>query len=247
MLTLDELIRYNRHIILPEFGIAGQEKLKNSKVLVIGAGGLGSPVLLYLTAAGVGNIGIVDFDIVSESNLQRQILYDVQDIGKNKVEIAVNKLKKQNPNCNFTSYIFPFDKSNALEIIKNYDVVVDCSDNFQTRFLSNDACVILDKPLIFGAIYKFEGQVSVFNYKNGPTYRCLIPEIPDKDEIQPSSQIGVIGVIPGVIGSIQASECIKVITGIGEILSGKLFVINLLNFSTNIISFPKSNIRITEL
>jgi adenylyltransferase/sulfurtransferase len=247
MLTKDELKRYNRHIIMPEFGLRGQEKLKKAKILVIGAGGLGSPVLLYLTASGVGNIGIIEYDLISETNLQRQILYSVDDIGKSKVEVAVNKLKNQNPYTNFIVYDFPFNKSNALEIIKNYDVIVDCSDNFATRFLVNDTCVILDKPFIFGAIYKFEGQVSVFNYKKGPTYRCLIPDIPKDSEVPSCSEIGVLGVIPGIIGCMQAAECIKVITEIGEVLSGKLFVIDILNFSTNIISFSKSDISITEL
>jgi adenylyltransferase/sulfurtransferase len=247
MLNQEEYKRYNRHIIMSEIGIEGQEKIKKSKVLVVGAGGLGSPVLLYLTAAGVGNIGIVEFDTVSETNLQRQILYNFEDIGKSKVEIALNKLMLQNPVCKFDIYDFPLKKTNALNVIKNYDIVVDCTDNFPTRFLINDCCAILNKPLIFGAIYKFEGQVSVFNYNNGPSYRCLVPEIPKQGEVQTCSEIGVVGVLPGIIGSIQASECLKVILGIGEILSGKIFVFDALNFSTNIITFEKSKIKITEL
>jgi len=246
-LTNNELKRYNRHIIMPEIGLQGQQKIKDARVLVVGAGGLGSPVLLYLTAAGVGTIGIVDFDTVSETNLQRQILYDTDDIGKPKVEIAKRKLSAQNPKTNFNIYNFPLDNFNAIEIIDKYDVVVDCTDNFSTRFLINDATSILNKPLVFGAIYKFEGQVSVFNYKNGPSYRCLVPEMPENEEGINCAEIGVIGVIPGIIGSLQASECIKVITGIGNILSGQLFVIDVLNFSTNIISFPKSENIITKL
>lgn len=239
-LSKSELKRYNRHIIMPEIGIKGQEKLKDAKVLVIGAGGLGCPVLQYLSAAGVGTIGICDFDFVDESNLQRQILFDTADIGKPKALIAKQKLEKQNPYINFYVHDFKLDKTNALELFKQYDIVVDGSDNFPTRFLVNDACVITGKPLVFGAIYKFEGQVSVFNYRGGPTYRCLVPEQPDSSEMLSCSQIGVMGVLPGIIGAYQANEVIKIITGVGTVLSGKLLMIDTLGVSHNIIEFKRN-------
>ena len=239
-LSKNELKRYNRHIIMPEIGISGQEKLKNAKVLVIGAGGLGCPVLQYLTAAGVGTIGICDFDYVDESNLQRQILFGTEDIGKSKAKIAKQKLAAQNPYLQFNVHDFKLDKNNALELFAGYDIIVDGSDNFPTRFLVNDACVITGKPLVFGAIYKFEGQVSVFNYQGGPTYRCLVPEQPDNSEMPSCSQIGVIGVLPGIIGAYQASEVIKIITGTGNILSGKLLMIDTLGVTHDIIEFKRN-------
>lgn len=224
---------------MPEVGLIGQEKLKQAKVLVIGAGGLGCPVLQYLTAAGVGTVGILDYDKVSISNLHRQILFTDEDLGKPKTERASQKLKKLNPLVNFRIHNVKLTKENALEIISKYEIIVDGSDNFSTRFLVNDACVILDKPLVFGAIYKFMGQISVFNYRNGPTYRCLFPEQSVDDEIPNCSTIGVIGVIPGIIGTMQASETIKIIIEKGEVLSGKLFQIDALSFKTDIISFEK--------
>lgn len=239
MLNREELKRYNRHIIMSEVGIAGQKKLKAAKVLVIGAGGLGCPILQYLTAAGVGNIGVVDYDVVSESNLQRQILFTPDDLGKSKAEIAVRKLKLQNPFVNFDIYNFPLDKNNVLEIFKKYDIIVDGSDNFPTRFLINDACVISGKPLVSGAIFKFFGQVSVYNYQNGPTYRCIFPEQPEDDELPNCSTIGVIGVIPGIIGSLQANEVIKIILGKGETLSGTLLQIDTLSFQIDRIKFDR--------
>ena len=248
-LSKSELKRYNRHIIMPEIGIKGQQKLKDAKVLVIGAGGLGCPVLQYLSAAGVGTIGICDFDFVDESNLQRQILFDTGDIGKSKALIAKQKLAKQNPYITFNVHDFKLDKSNALNLFKQYDIIVDGSDNFPTRFLVNDACVITGKPLVFGAIYKFEGQVSVFNYRSGPTYRCLVPEQPDSSEMLSCSQIGVIGVLPGIIGAYQASEVIKIITGVGAPLIGKLLMIDTLGVTHNIIEFKRNEktANITEL
>ncbi len=248
-LSKSELKRYNRHIIMPEIGIKGQQKLKNAKVLVVGAGGLGCPVLQYLSAAGVGTIGICDFDFVDESNLQRQILFDTTDIGKSKAAVAKQKLTKQNPYVNFIVHDFKLDKSNALSLFRQYDIIVDGSDNFPTRFLVNDACVITGKPLVFGAIYKFEGQVSVFNYRSGPTYRCLVPEQPDSSEMLSCSQIGVIGVLPGIIGAYQASEVIKIITGVGEPLSGKLLMVDTLGVSHSIIEFKRNEktANITEL
>jgi sulfur-carrier protein adenylyltransferase/sulfurtransferase len=240
MLSQEELKRYNRHIILQEFGMEGQEKLKAAKVLVIGSGGLGSPLLLYLAAAGIGSIGIVDDDIVSESNLQRQILFNTEDVGNQKSVAAQGKLKKLNPLINIISYPNRLTSANALEIIKDFDIVVDGSDNFSTRYLCNDACIILNKPLVFGSIFKFEGQVTVFNYNNGPTYRCLFPEPPLAGEVPNCSQIGVLGVLPGLIGSLQANEVIKIVTGIGEVLSGKLFVIDLLTMKSQTYKFSKN-------
>lgn len=236
-MTDKELTRYNRHIILPEIGIEGQEKLKQAKVLVIGAGGLGCPVLQYLVAAGVGHIGIVDNDKVDESNLQRQILYSTEDIGKYKAEVAKEKLLKQNPFVNLTSHTCFLTSKNAIEIINQYNIIVDGSDNFPTRYLVNDACVILNKPLVFGSIFKFEGQVSVFNYKGGPTYRCLYPAPPAANEVPNCSEIGVIGVLPGIIGTLQSNEVIKIITGIGEVLSGKLLTVDAPSMNIETFSF----------
>jgi len=245
--TIEENKRYNRHIILSEIGYEGQKKLKNAKVLVIGAGGLGCPVLQYLTAAGVGSIAISDFDSVSESNLQRQILYNTDDIGKPKAEIAAERLKKLNPNVNFTIYNLAISKQNVFQIIENQDVVIDCSDNFPTRYLVSDACVIKSKTLVFGAIYKFDGQVSVFNYKNGPTYRCLFPEQPTESESINCDSIGVLGVLPGIIGTFQANEVLKIILQIGEVLSGKLLQIDALKMQFNTITFSKDqNYSIVE-
>lgn len=244
MLDQDELNRYSRHILLSEIGISGQEKLKLAKVLVIGAGGLGCPVLQYLTAAGVGTLGIVDFDKVDASNLQRQILYAVDDIGKSKVDCAVHRLSGQNPHIHFVSYNAQLSNQNALEIIKNYDIVIDGTDNFPTRYLVNDACVLMNKPLIYGSINKFEGQVSVFNYSNnknekGPTYRCLFPNPPASADVPNCSEAGVLGVLPGIVGTLQANEAIKIITGIGEVLSGKLFMINALTLQNYTIAFER--------
>ncbi len=240
MLSKSELKRYNRHIIMPEIGLKGQQKIIDATVLVIGAGGLGCPVLQYLTAAGVGTLGICDFDYVDESNLQRQILFGTDDIGKSKAKTAANKLALLNPNIKFNIHDLKLDKTNALELFAQYDIIVDGSDNFPTRFLVNDACVISGKPLVFGAIYKFEGQVSVFNYQSGPTYRCLVPEQPDSSEMLSCSQIGVIGVLPGIIGSYQASEVIKIITGLGDVLSGKILLVDTLGVNHNIIEFKRN-------
>ncbi len=240
-----ELARYNRHIIIPEFGLGAQQKLKAAKVLVVGSGGLGSPVLLYLAAAGIGTIGIVDFDVVDESNLQRQILFGISDLGKSKVEIAKEKLQSLNPHINIITINAQLTSKNALEIIKDYDVVADGTDNFPTRYLVNDACVLLGKTNIYASIFQFEGQVSVFNYRNkngelGPNYRDLYPS-PSPPGLVPScAEGGVLGVLPGIIGSLQASETIKVITGIGEPLSGKIFVFDALSFETRILRFKRS-------
>ena len=233
----EELARYNRHIIIPEFGFEAQQKLKAANVLVIGCGGLGSPVLLYLAAAGVGNIGIVDFDVVDDSNLHRQVLFGVDDIGKPKVEAAKRRLQSLNPHINIELYNTQLTSQNALDIIKNYDVVADGTDNFPTRYLVNDACLLLDKPNVYASIFQFEGQVSVFNYVNakgdrGPNYRDLYPIPPPPGLVPNCAEGGVLGVLPGIIGSLQASEVIKVITGVGETLSGRFFTFDALTFET---------------
>lgn len=222
-------MRYSRQIILPEVGVIGQAKLTNASVLVVGAGGLGCPVLLYLAAAGVGRIGIIDADKVDVTNLQRQVLYVTEDEGKSKAETAAKRLSALNPEINIDVYPVWLSKDNALEIFSKYDIVVDGSDNFATRYLVNDACVILKKPLVFGSIFKFEGQVSVFNYKGGPTYRCLFPEPPAAGEVPNCSEIGVIGVLPGIIGTLQANEVIKIILEKGDVMSGTLYMYDALS------------------
>ncbi|MFK8037401.1 MAG: molybdopterin-synthase adenylyltransferase MoeB [Crocinitomicaceae bacterium] len=247
-LTSDEIKQYNRHLILNEIGFKGQVKLKEAKVLIIGAGGLGCPILQYLTAAGVGTIGIIDHDVVSISNLQRQILYTHQDIGKYKVTTAISQLQQLNPNVEFIPYLEELTHKNALQLFEQYDIIVDGSDNFPTRYLANDASVLTKKPLVFGAIYKFEGQVSVFNYKNGPTYRCLFPNPPGPNEVPNCSQIGVLGVLPGIIGSFQANEVIKIITENGKVLNGELLSYNTLTHEQLKVSFSKnSSISLTKL
>ncbi|MEE4198681.1 MAG: HesA/MoeB/ThiF family protein [Bacteroidales bacterium] len=234
-LNKKDLSRYHRQIILPQVGESGQEKLQNAKVLVIGAGGLGSPVLLYLTAAGIGTIGVIDFDKVDLSNLHRQILFNTNDLGKHKIEIAAERLSQLNPAIKIVPYNFKLTKDNVLNIIKDYDIIVDGSDNFPTRYMVSDATVILNKPLVYGAVHQFIGQASVFNYKDGPTYRCLFPEQPKHGETLSCSTAGVLGVLPGIIGSIQANETIKIILDIGDTLSGRLFQINSLDFSIDLI------------
>ena len=242
--TKEELARYNRHIIIPEFGIEAQKKLKAAKVLVIGSGGLGSPLLLYLAAAGVGTLGIVDLDVVDDSNLQRQVLFGVQDIGTPKVEAAKIRLKQLNPHIKIKTYNTQFTSKNALEIIKDYDVVADGTDNFPTRYLVNDASVLAGIPNVYASIFQFEGQVSVFNYtdKNGtkaPNYRDLYPTPPEPGLIPNCAEGGVLGVLPGIIGSLQANEVIKVITGVGEPLSGRFFVFDALTFESRALKITK--------
>lgn len=228
MLNQEEKIRYSRHLILSGFGEERQLLLKQAKVLVIGAGGLGSPVLQYLSAAGVGTIGIVDGDRVDISNLQRQVIFHMEDVGQNKAEAAMRRLSRQNSHVLFDVFPEFLDRDNALEIMQGYDVVVDGSDNFATRYLVSDACVLLEVPLVYGSIMQFEGQVSVFNYQGGPTYRCLFPEPPNPAEVPGCSEIGVLGVMPGLIGCHQANEVLKMITGMGEVLSGKLMLLDAL-------------------
>lgn len=241
----DELERYSRHLILPEFNIEGQRKLKASKVLVVGAGGLGSPLLLYLTAAGVGTIGIIDFDVVDKSNLQRQVLFTSEDIGKPKAATAAARLSKLNPQLEFITYNEKLTSENALDIVKEYDLVADGTDNFPTRYLVNDACVLLNKPNVHGAIFRFEGQVSVFNYQqadgsNGPQYRDLFPTPPPPGLVPSCAEGGVLGVLPGIIGSLQANEVIKVLCDIGEPLAGKLFIFDALSFESRVLKINKN-------
>jgi molybdopterin/thiamine biosynthesis adenylyltransferase/rhodanese-related sulfurtransferase len=233
----DELSRYNRHIIIPEFGLEAQQKLKASKVLVIGSGGLGSPVLLYLAAAGIGTIGIVDFDVVDDSNLQRQVLFGVGEVGKPKAEAAKRRLESLNPYITIKIYNTQLTSKNALELIKDYDVVADGTDNFPTRYLVNDACVLLGKTNVYASIFQFEGQISVFNYKNskgevGPNYRDLYATPPPAGLVPSCAEGGVLGVLPGILGSLQALEVIKVVTGVGEVLSGRFFSFDALGFES---------------
>jgi sulfur-carrier protein adenylyltransferase/sulfurtransferase len=231
MLSQRENRRYSKQIMIPEIGTAGQELLKNARVLVIGAGGLGCPVLQYLTAAGVGNIGIVEFDTVDESNLQRQVLYGSEDLGKLKSVIAKTRLQQLNVLINVDIYNLKCDSTNAPKIFKNYDIIVDATDNLESRYVINDACVTLGKPMVHGSIYKYEGVVSVFNYKGGPSYRAFYPESVKSDFLNPApAAVGLFGVLPGLTGTYMANEVIKIITGTGDLLSGKALLINV---STN--------------
>ena len=231
------LERYSRQIQLKSFGAAAQEKLCKAKVLVVGAGGLGVPVLTYLNAMGVGELGIVDNDVVSISNLHRQVLYEEKDVGQPKVAVAKKKLKAQNSETKITLFNTYLSSDNALEIIKDFDCVVDASDNFPTRYLVNDACVILQKPFVYGALHGFEGQVSVFNTTTGPTYRCLFPTMPKEGMIPNCSENGVLGILPGIVGNLQALETVKLITGIGALLSGTLLIFDALVQQTQKIQF----------
>jgi adenylyltransferase/sulfurtransferase len=227
-LSNDEIARYSRHLILPEVGMAGQQKLKDSSVLCVGTGGLGSPLLLYLAAAGVGRIGIVDFDVVDASNLQRQIIHGTSTVGKPKVQSAKERIHDVNPFVRVDIYEEPFSSDNALRIGKDYDVIVDGTDNFPTRYLVNDACVLLGKPNVYGSIFRFEGQASVFNYRGGPNYRDLYPEPPPPGLVPSCAEGGVLGVLPGIVGTIQANETIKILLGVGETLSGRLLLFDAL-------------------
>lgn len=238
-----ELERYSRHLVLPQFGLEGQQKLKNASVLVVGAGGLGCPVLQYLTAAGIGTLGIIDFDVVNESNLQRQVLYGTDDIGKSKAMQAAAKLRQLNPYVEVQPLVIHIDSSNALELLSPYDIVVDCTDNFQTRYLLNDACVLTDKPLVYGSIFRFEGQVSVFNLNRSANYRDLYPTPPSAGSVPNCEEGGVLGVLPGIIGCMQASEVIKIVTGMGSPLNEKLLLVDTLSLETRIIKFPNNNQR----
>ena len=231
MLTSSERSRYARHLILPQIGEEGQEKLKRASVLIVGAGGLGSPVALYLAAAGVGRIGLVDFDRVDVTNLHRQILYGTSDVGTAKLDAAQSRLGDINPEIRIETHEAMLSSSNAMEILDGYELIVDGTDNFPTRYLVNDACVLLGKPNVYGSIFRFEGQVSVFDARHGPCYRCLYPEPPPPHLVPSCAEGGVLGVLPGVIGTIQATEAIKLITGAGESLLGRLLLFDALQMS----------------
>ncbi len=256
----EELERYSRHVIIPEFNIEGQKKLKQSKVLIVGTGGLGAPLLQYLVAAGVGTIGIVDFDVVEASNLQRQVLFTVDDVGRPKVDVAKERLQGLNPYIQVNTYNTQLTSDNALDIVRDYDVVADGTDNFPTRYLVNDTCVLLGKTNVYGSIFRFDGQVTVFNYQyengeTGPDYRDLYPDPPPPGLVPSCAEGGVLGVLPGIIGSLQANEVIKVLTGIGEPLIGKLYLFDALSFTSRTLKFGKDprnpisgeNPTITEL
>ncbi len=249
MFTSSENERYSRHIILEGFGEEAQLKLKQAKVLVVGAGGLGCPALQYLAAAGVGTIGVADGDHVCLSNLQRQVLYGFDDIGSNKAKAAVKRLSLLNHEIEIKAIPEFLNVDTIQNIVEQYDVVIDGSDNFSTRYLINDTCILLGKPLVYGAIFKFTGQLSVFNFNGGPTYRCLYPEAPESGEMPGCGEIGVLGVLPGIIGTYQASEAIKLICGTGEVLSGKMMTVDLLKNETSYFNFKLNpeNLKISKL
>lgn len=228
-LSNEEIRRYSRHLILPEVGMDGQIKLKEAKVLLVGTGGLGSPMALYLAAAGVGTLGLVDFDVVDESNLQRQVIHGTADVGRKKIDSAEATLKDLNPNVQVIRHEVALNSENALDIVKNYDIVADGTDNFPTRYLVNDACVLLKKPNVYGSIFRFEGQASVFAMEDGPCYRCLYPEPPPPGLVPSCAEGGVLGILPGVVGLIQATEVVKLILGKGETLKGRLVLYDALN------------------
>ena len=240
-LSPEEFIRYSRHLSLPEVGIKGQMKIKSSKILVVGVGGLGSPVALYLAAAGVGTIGMVDFDVVDESNLQRQVLFGMEQIGKSKLKSAKERLESLNPHVQYNLHEVALSSENALDIIKDYDIVIDGTDNFPTRYLVNDACVLLNKPNVYGSIYRFDGQVSVFNHNNGPCYRCLYPSPPPPNLVPSCAEGGVLGVLPGIIGTMQANEALKLILGIGDSMVNRFLLFDALTFEFNELKINKNN------
>jgi adenylyltransferase/sulfurtransferase len=228
-LSNEEIERYSRHIIMPEVALGGQKKLKAARILTVGTGALGSPIAMYLAAAGVGTLGLVDFDVVDESNLQRQIIHGTSDVGRRKIESARDRIQDINPNVNVEEFEEPLSSENALDIFRDFDVIVDGTDNFPTRYLVNDACVLLGKPNAYGSIFRFEGQASVFYAKEGPCYRCLYPEPPPPGLVPNCAEGGVLGVLPGVIGTIQATEAVKLIIGNGEPLIGRLLLYDALN------------------
>lgn len=242
-LTKDDYERYSRHLILPEVGLEGQKRLKAASVQCIGTGGLGSPLLLYLAAAGIGRIGIVDFDVVDTSNLQRQVIHGTSWVGKPKIESAKNRIHEINPYCQVDLYETRLTSENALEILQPYDIVVDGTDNFPTRYLVNDACVLLNKPNVYGSILRFEGQASVFNYKGGPNYRDLFPEPPPPGMVPSCAEGGVLGILPGIIGLIQATETVKIILGQGNTLSGRLLLYNALDMKFRELKLRPNPIR----
>ncbi len=249
-LSQREIRRYGKQIMLPELGIEGQEKIRKAAVLVVGAGGLGSPLLQYLTAAGTGKIGIIEFDKVDETNLQRQVLYGSQDVGKLKSIIVRERLEHLNSFVKLEILNLRFDGSNSLRITRDYDIVIDATDNFESRFIVNDTCVILGKPMVYGAIYKYEGQVSVFNYMGGPTYRCFNPGGKDNSNRNPKpADVGLLGVLPAITGTLMANEVIKMITGIGTVLCGKVLVFNTMENSFRLLSIKNipENHNISEI
>lgn len=238
-LSPDELLRYSRHTLLPDFGAQGQARLKAARVLIVGAGGLGSPAALYLAAAGVGTLGLVDFDDVDVTNLQRQILYGTADVGKPKLDVAAARLRDMNPHVAIELHREAFGVDNAMRLVTAYDVVLDGTDNFATRFLVNDACVMAGRPNVYGSVFRFEGQASVFATKGGPCYRCLHPEPPPAGLIPNCAEGGVLGVLPGIIGTIQATEAIKLLAGLGESLAGKLLLFDALRMRFRQITLPR--------
>ena len=227
-LSPQEVLRYSRHLLLPNVELAGQRRIKAARVLVVGAGGLGSPVALYLAAAGVGTIGLVDFDVVDVTNLHRQLLHGTKDVGRSKLDSALDRIRDTNPHVHVELYETRLTSANALQILRDYDLVVDGTDNFATRYLTNDACVLLGKPNVYGSIFRFEGQESVFATADGPCYRCLIPEPPPPGMVPSCAEGGVLGVLPGMIGTIQAAEALKLILGVGDTLAGRLLLVNAL-------------------
>lgn len=239
-LSRDEILRYSRHLLIPEVALEGQRKLKNSSVLIIGTGGLGSPVALYLAAAGVGRIGLVDYDVVDSSNLQRQVIHGTSTIGKLKVESAKEKLLDLNPDIQVDVFNEPYTSENALRIARDFDLILDGTDNFPTRYLTNDVAVFLGKPNVYASIYRFDGQVSVFYAKEGPCYRCLFPEPPPPGLVPSCAEGGVLGVLPGTIGTLQATEALKLLLGIGEPLIGKLLLYNALDMSFDFVKLKKN-------
>jgi len=239
-LTHEEILRYSRHLLIPEVGLAGQKKLKAASVLVIGTGGLGSPVSLYLAAAGVGRIGLVDYDVVDYSNLQRQVIHGTSGLGRLKVDSARERMLDVNPDIKVEVYNEPFTSENAMRIAHDYDILIDGTDNFPTRYLTNDVCVLLGKPNVYGSIFRFDGQVSVFDARRGPCYRCLFPEPPPPGLVPSCAEGGVLGVLPGTVGTLQATEALKLILGIGESLIGRLLLYNALDMSFEFVTLRKN-------
>ena len=239
-LTQAELERYSRQMILPEVGPEGQQKLKKSSVVIIGAGGLGIPASVYLVAAGAGRVGVVDEDVVEKSNLHRQTIYTEEDVGSPKAGVAAERLRGLNPHVVVEPHEVRLSSANAMEVLKGYDVVVDCTDNFPARYLINDACVLLGKPDVYASIFRFEGQASTFDSRKGPCYRCLFPEPPPPDSVQDCAMAGVLGVLPGIMGSIQAVEALKLMIGLGDSLSGRLLVFNATDMTFNELRFKKN-------
>ncbi len=239
-LNHEEILRYSRHLLIPEVGLEGQRKLKASSVLVIGTGGLGSPVALYLAAAGVGRIGLVDYDVVDASNLQRQVIHGTSGVGTLKVESARRRMLDLNPDIEVVVYNEPFTSQNAMQIAKDYDILIDGTDNFPTRYLTNDVCVLLGKPNVYGSIFRFDGQVSVFDARSGPCYRCLFPEPPPPGMVPSCAEGGVLGILPGTIGTLQATEALKLLLGIGDPMIGRLLLYNALDMSFDFVKLQKN-------